>query len=188
MADTSAMLQEQARQYAFEVHASQSWAGHPYTEHLRRVHALCQELELGTEICTAAWLHDCLEDSDKAVSEHIQELQERFGLAVVELVFAVSGFGSRRTERCLDIVGKLWKIVRQSEISDFPTGVAAVNLKMADRWVNWHMSQQGIDTLSGKLCKLYLLEFQEHYRALLPYAHPELQRRLLELEKAQSFS
>ena len=183
MAEPVSASEELAMRYAFEVHAHQQWGPHPYSEHLRRVHALCTELALGPEVCTAAWLHDSLEDSSKPVPAHRQELTQRFGAQVSRLVFSVSGFGARRSERCADIVSKLWSEVREADKSRASQSVAAVSLKMADRWVNWSMASQGTDSASRKLCKLFAKEFDEHYRFLLPFAHPELQRKMLELSQ-----
>jgi (p)ppGpp synthase/HD superfamily hydrolase len=173
--------EELARLYALQVHAQQRWGQYAYFEHVRRVHALCAELELGKVVRTAAWLHDCLEDSDKPVDSHTAELAEQFGSEVCELVVCVSGFGANRTARTADIVSKLWQQVHRTPSAS--AQVPAVNLKLVDRFVNWSMCQQETDVLSRKLQKLFGREFAAHYRAFLPFAHPKLRALLQTLSQ-----
>lgn len=76
-----------ARAFALKAHGNQRYGLHPYRRHLEDVvdtlgRFLCVEAEL---FC-AAWLHDCLEDTDATE----EELSRLFGARVGALVAAVT--------------------------------------------------------------------------------------------------
>ncbi|MCU1645424.1 MAG: hypothetical protein JWN03_5699 [Nocardia sp.] len=109
-----------ARSYAGVAHGDQKYGVQPYSSHLAAVRAVLDDFGYGGDLGVAAWLHDVLEDT------HVtrEELESTFGLAVTELVWAVTGTGSSRMDRNEDMYRK---VVR------YPL---AVILKLADRIAN----------------------------------------------------
>ena len=77
-------LQEQAEEFARERHAPQKrkFSGEPYVNHPIRVRDLVAEFSQDEELLCAALLHDTLEDTETSMDE----LRERFGCRVAELV------------------------------------------------------------------------------------------------------
>lgn len=97
-------LVEHAKAFAIERHGGQQrkYTGEPYWYHLRNVAEILTKLGCHPVLIAAAWLHDCLEDTEtKAV-----ELEEHFGPEVYDLVFALTDFAStsvnRATRKAMD--------------------------------------------------------------------------------------
>jgi (p)ppGpp synthase/HD superfamily hydrolase len=88
VAERSPTVRE-ALETARRAHAGQirnGSGGMPYVEHPRTVAALLAEHGYGEEVLAAALLHDVVEDSDLTVDD----LRQRFGEPIVELVAALS--------------------------------------------------------------------------------------------------
>ncbi|WP_158675682.1 HD domain-containing protein [Nocardia stercoris] len=109
-----------ARQFAEIAHGDQRYGDGPYVNHLAAVRAVLADFGFGGDLGQAAWLHDVLEDTPVTRAE----LESRFGAAVTDLVWAVTGIGSDRKERNLDAYRKIAAHPR------------AVILKLADRTAN----------------------------------------------------
>ncbi|HOX22566.1 MAG TPA: HD domain-containing protein [Elusimicrobiales bacterium] len=78
----------QAFYYALRAHESQfrKGTGRPYIEHPLRVAAVLMELGAATEVVTAGFLHDVIEDTGKGQAE----IKALFGTRVAALVGSVS--------------------------------------------------------------------------------------------------
>ncbi len=81
-------LAAEAEAFAAEGHAGQirNYSGLPYIEHPQAVARMLREAGYGDEVQAAALLHDLLEDTDVPV----EEIRERFGERVAELVAVLS--------------------------------------------------------------------------------------------------
>lgn len=110
----------EARKFAIEKHADQKYGNHPYSYHLDMVYAIVCEANLGEDYEVAAYLHDSLEDTQTTK----EEIKEKFGGHVAEMVCSVTGVGANRKEKKLNMIKKL---------EEFNPGI---NLKMADRLAN----------------------------------------------------
>ncbi len=117
---------EEARAYAAQAHAAFTYGdGVPYTVHLAGVEQVLRRFGVTEaaepELLIAAWLHDVVEDTGRSVDE----VRERFGARVAELVWAVTNEpGPNRKER---------------HLKTYPKTLAtpgAVRLKLADRISN----------------------------------------------------
>lgn len=120
MTSTEDPLEQAARRFAEERHGGQQYGDRPYVVHLEAVRAVLHDFGHDGEIAAAAWLHDVVEDTPTTR----EEVAERFGDEVASLVWAVTGVGSNRKERCASAYAK---------IRAFP---AAATLKLADRIAN----------------------------------------------------
>lgn len=115
--------------YAIEKHAGQQYGHAPYHVHLfDAVHVLRRFFDwdsLPQEIVDAVWLHDTIEDT----SATKEEIEEKFGNRVAELVFAVTNEkGENRKERH----AKTYPKIRCTE--------DAITVKLADRIANIEQS------------------------------------------------
>ncbi|MGE3544876.1 MAG: HD domain-containing protein [Kofleriaceae bacterium] len=109
-----------ARSFAIERHADQRYGTAPYEVHLAAVRAVLAEIGITGPLLSAAWLHDVIEDT--ATTK--QEIVDRFGPVVAELVWAVTGVGADRKQRNHAVYAKLRAVPE------------AVTLKLADRIAN----------------------------------------------------
>lgn len=128
---------EKAREYAIHHHGEQMFGEQPYYYHLDMVHAIVVKFGLGEEYEIGAYLHDLLEDT--AITK--EELAQKFGEEMADMVFCVSGFGSNRQEKQKDIHNKL------------QTNIKSVNLKMCDRLANLITSKLNKPKLFQRYCK-----------------------------------
>lgn len=129
-----------AREYAIEHHQQQMYGDKPYVFHLDQVYDITVRFELGLEYQIAAYLHDIIEDTNITKNE----VENKFGVHISEMVFAVSGFGANRKERQQDI--KIKMVAYQPSI----------NLKMADRLANMLHSQINKPKLYDLYCKEHI--------------------------------
>ncbi|MEV0436459.1 HD domain-containing protein [Nocardia sp. NPDC050413] len=110
----------QAREFAVAAHGDQRYGERPYVAHLAAVRGVLDDFGFGGDLAVAAWLHDVIEDTPVTA----EEVESRFGRAVLDLVWAVTGVGSDRKARNLDAYTKIAAHPR------------AVILKLADRTAN----------------------------------------------------
>lgn len=118
-------LERAARRFAEERHAGQRYGDCPYLVHLDAVRCVLQDFGYGGALGAAAWLHDVVEDTPTSRDE----VASRFGEEVASLVWAVTGIGRNRKERCSSAYEK---------IRAHP---AAATLKLADRIANVEASR-----------------------------------------------
>lgn len=136
------------REFVAEKHKGQMYGEKPYMFHIEMVVlTLGQHLDLSLEKnidkLTAAYCHDIIEDQNVTK----QELQERFGENVANLVYALSGFGETRAERTQNTINKL---------NEF---VDAIDIKIADRFCNMQCARVDGKT---KLMKMYFNELPKY--------------------------
>lgn len=114
--------EQAARAYATERHAGQLYGSQPYIVHLTAVRQILRWAGFGDDhpLAIAAWLHDVVEDTGTTR----EEVRDRFGHEVAELVWAVTGTGANRKERNASAYAK---------IRAWPD---AATLKLADRIAN----------------------------------------------------
>ncbi|WP_181697944.1 HD domain-containing protein [Nocardia sp. GTS18] len=110
----------QAREFAVAAHGDQRYGERPYVTHLAAVRGVLDDFGFGGDLAVAAWLHDVIEDTPVTA----EEVESRFGRAVLDLVWAVTGVGPDRKARNLDAYTKIAAHPR------------AVILKLADRTAN----------------------------------------------------
>lgn len=106
--------------FAVERHGTQRYGDLPYIVHLTAVRAVLSDVGINGDFGVAAWLHDVVEDTPTTK----QEVYDRFGESVAELVWAVTGVGCDRKARCADAYAKMQALP------------AAATLKLADRIAN----------------------------------------------------
>lgn len=133
-----------ARLFAIEAHGDQLYAGKPYVFHLTQVVNVLQEFgyETDTDLLVAGYLHDSLEDTKVTPAE----IQSTFGCLVLDMVYAVSGFGPNRAARTANTIKKL---------HFYPEAIA---LKMADRLTNMRFSSKD----SAKHINMYIDELPKY--------------------------
>lgn len=119
--------EEQAREFAIAAHGEQRYGERPYRVHLAAVRQVLDDFGYDGDLGLAAWLHDVVEDTPVTA----EEVESRFGRAVLDLVWAVTGVGPDRPARNLDAYTK---------IAAHPP---AVILKLADRTANAEASPPG---------------------------------------------
>ncbi|MFE3545681.1 HD domain-containing protein [Nocardia sp. NPDC059177] len=118
--DSVAQQEAEAREFARAAHGDQKYGQSPYITHLAAVRGVLSDFGYDGAHGTAAWLHDVIEDTPVTA----EEVETRFGRAVLDLVWAVTGVGTDRKARNLDAYAK---------IAAHPP---AVILKLADRTAN----------------------------------------------------
>lgn len=151
--DNRPLLERKAEAYAATHHGGTKYSsGRPYTYHLGRTAAIMREV-LPTwhpwrdDLLAAAWLHDIVEDTKVSV----EDLAEKFGRRVADLVWAVTDErGRTREER---------KRATYPKIRATP---GAVLLKLCDRLANLEEASGG----GGSFLTMYA---REH-----PLFHAEL--------------
>lgn len=77
-------MEEEALRFATEAHGEQQrkFTNEPYIEHPKRVAEIVRGIPHTSEMICAAYLHDVVEDT----AVEIEEIQERFGAKVAQLV------------------------------------------------------------------------------------------------------
>ena len=110
----------EAREFAIAAHGDQRYGVHPYVTHLAAVRGVLDDFGYGGELALAAWLHDVVEDTPVTA----EEIESRFGRAVLDLVWAVTGIGPDRKAR------------NQNAYTKIAAHPRAVILKLADRTAN----------------------------------------------------
>ncbi|MFD6272497.1 HD domain-containing protein [Nocardia asteroides] len=161
--------ESEAREFALAAHGDQRYGDHPYSYHLAAVRRVLDDFGYDGELGTAAWLHDVVEDTPVTA----EEVESRFGRAVLDLVWAVTGIGPDRKARNLDAYTK---------IAAHPP---AVILKLADRTANAEASPSGSSWMG-----MYRTEhptFKSHLGALLE-GDPTVARMWERLERALDLS
>lgn len=157
---------KKARDFAIKKHGSQMYGENPYVYHLDKVYEIIINAGLGIDYQVAAYLHDCLEDTNTTK----EELLELFNENVVNLVYSVTGEGINRKERKQSTLKKL------NEFND------GISLKMADRLVNILESKN----TNLKLYEMYKKEHND-YKYLFnlgnEYLKSELEKSLVEKNK-----
>lgn len=156
-----------AMMFAQIAHAGQTYNEEvPYTFHLQSVVNVLERFGITEPIfICAAWLHDCIEDTNKSYND----IKKRFGEEVAEIVYCVtSELGRNRKERN----SKTYPKIRSN--------VNAIIIKIADRIAN---IEYGIAT-DGKN-EMYKTEYKEFRDALyikFP-GHEELERMWKHLDQ-----
>ena len=149
-------LEYEAMKFAVFMHGNQIYGAFPYIVHLSDV---VKNLRLyhydDEEILAAGWLHDTMEDCH--VSK--DQLYSLFGNKVTSLVTSVTGIGSNRVERKMDMISKL-KLYSK-----------AIPLKMADRLANIENCQK----FNPRMLEMYKKEFSD-YDELFESANSEMNR------------
>ncbi|MFC6013434.1 HD domain-containing protein [Nocardia lasii] len=112
--------ENEAREFALTAHGDQRYGEHPYITHLAAVRAVLDDFGYAGELGQAAWLHDVVEDTPVTA----EEIENRFGREVLDLVWAVTGVGPDRKAR------------NQNAYSKIVAHPRAVILKLADRTAN----------------------------------------------------
>lgn len=138
----------EVREFVAEKHKGQMYGEKPYMFHIEMVVlTLGQHLDLSLEKnidkLTAAYCHDIIEDQNVTK----QEIQEKFGENVANIVYALSGFGETRAQRTQNTIDKL---------NEF---VDAIDVKIADRFCNMHCARVDEKT---KLMKMYFNELPQY--------------------------
>lgn len=148
-----------AYSFAAEKHAHQRYGDAPYTVHLEAVRAVLRDAGFEDEhpLAIASWLHDTIEDT----ATTREEVQAHFGIAVADLVWAVTGIGQNRKERNAHAYAK---------IRATPD---AATLKLADRIANVEASANVPDKLA-----MYRKEWPGFRDALAGHGLPSLWERL----------
>lgn len=113
---------EAAKSWAHDLHESQKYGDQSYIVHLSEVVGVLFQFSITDDVMqVAAWLHDSVEDTDTT----IEQVRERFGDEVAELVGAVTSEpGKNRKERNAATYPKVARLMR------------ARVLKLADRIAN----------------------------------------------------
>lgn len=137
-----------AKYFAEIAHSGQIYNDEvPYTVHLQNVVGVLERFGLTDPVMICAgWLHDTIEDTTKSYND----IKDRFGVEVAELVFAVSSeLGRNRKER------------NEKTYPKIRANPQAVLLKLADRIAN---IEYGL--ANGGKTVMYTQEFPEFYKAL----------------------
>lgn len=135
---------EEARAYALEKHAGQTYGDLPYEYHLRQVAELLEPFN--DTIRAAGWLHDVVEDTDASLFE----IRQRFGGHVAQIV-----------DCCTDPPGDNRKQRKKGALQKLLAGPpAARTVKLADRICNMRASIE-----NPGMAKMYRDEFPEFIRA-----------------------
>lgn len=133
----------EARDFAKIKHGEQKYGEHDYVYHLDNVYKIAQEFNLEFKYLIAAYLHDVLEDTITTK----EELKEKFGIWISEVVWAVSGFGDGRKARKADMLAKI------EVFQD------AILLKMIDRLANMREASKNGE---AKLLQMYVDEIKDY--------------------------
>lgn len=137
-----------AMMFAQIAHSGQTYNDEvPYTFHLQAVVNVLERFGITDPIfICAAWLHDCIEDTNRSYND----LKKRFGETVAEIVYCVSSeLGRNRKERN----EKTYPKIKANE--------SAILLKLADRIAN---IEYGAAT--GGKNDMYKEEYEEFRNAL----------------------
>jgi len=92
------LAEADAMKFVQDRHGNKTYGDYPYFFHLYQVVAIAKEFGFGKDedIIIALWLHDIMEDADV----NYNEIKQKFGLTVAEIVYAVTDHkGRNRKER-----------------------------------------------------------------------------------------
>lgn len=155
--------EHEAYKLAMHFHGDQRYGDKPYEVHLQAVRDVLVEFgHKDDDILAAAWLHDIIEDTDCPA----RLVAEKFGAEVMNMVWAVTGFGVNRKARAEDAYAKL-------EHND-----RAVILKCADRIANTRAS------IGTDKEQMYAKAFGGFIQALEPWIPADMLAELLTITKA----
>ncbi|WP_082035880.1 HD domain-containing protein [Pedobacter lusitanus] len=165
---TNKELFNEAREFAIKSHGDQKYGISPYEIHLGNVISVLMRFNVdlsnayNLNLLIAAWLHDVLEDT-KITKD---QLQEKFGTAVAEIVYTLSDDeGNSREER----KANFYKKIAHNE--------DAIIVKLADRISNVEFS---IIHGNDQKYELYKAEEEKLETALLPALKSALGIELLQ--------
>lgn len=139
-----------AFEYASRMHNGQMYGTEPYVRHLfdvLRILRFRMDRPVNTVLLSAGWLHDAIEDTEATRDD----IQERFGRDVADIVWACTGVGANRKERNAMISERL-RIYH-----------SAVIVKLADRLANVESCWKAKDTRLF----MYYREHKDFRKALL---------------------
>ena len=160
-------LVKEAAYFAISAHGNQTYDSYPYYYHLEEVVDILREFGYTDDkYIVAGYLHDTLEDT--AVSYN--DIKERFGEEIAEIVFAVTDeLGRNRKER----KAKTYPKIKANK--------DAIIVKLADRISNMRNS-----LLKGhKMSEMYIKEYGT-FRSSLDTNDYELDSLWLELDGMNS--
>ncbi|MDO8806468.1 MAG: HD domain-containing protein [Elusimicrobiota bacterium] len=130
-------LLSRAEAFARRAHGAQRYGAYPYAKHLEdTVRILGRFLNQDTALFCAAWLHDCIEDTQTGADA----LRAEFGERIAGLVLAVT---RRATALGKEELGEYYARIKATP--------GAVTLKLADRIANVEACLNG--TNAGQLLK-----------------------------------
>lgn len=159
------MIEHEAYKVAVREHGEQMYGDKPYEFHLQAVRDVLVEFGYTDELyLAAAWLHDILEDTDYPA----RKIYEQFGSTVLNMVWAVTGFGPNRQDRADCVYRK---------INGFQNGAI---LKAADRIANMRAS---IGTNKEQMYHKAWPGFKEH---VLLWTPPNLRQELIRLHEGKA--
>lgn len=121
-----------AEVFARRAHGRQRYGAYPYAKHLEdTVRIMGRFLEQDAALFCAAWLHDCIEDTQTSA----EALRVEFGERISELVLAVT---RRATVSGKEELGEYYARIKATP--------GAVTLKLADRIANVEACLNGMNT------------------------------------------
>ena len=141
-------LVKEAAYFAISAHGNQTYDGYPYYYHLEEVVDILKEFGFTEDkYVISGYLHDALEDTAMSYND----IKEKFGVEVAEIVYAVTDeLGRNRKER----KAKTYPKIRENK--------DAIIVKLADRISNMRNS-----LLKGhKMSDMYLKEYKGFRSAL----------------------
>lgn len=118
---------KKAMAYAQKAHNVQVYGEcYPYFKHLENVYNVLLQFEIyDNDMLIAAWLHDCIEDTNTSYND----LKKEFGVDVAEIVYCVTDeLGRNRIER------------KEKTYPKIRSNPKSVILKIADRIANVQFS------------------------------------------------
>jgi (p)ppGpp synthase/HD superfamily hydrolase len=140
---------EKAKVFALEAHGDQSYGILPYSVHLESVASILKNY--GENVQIVGYLHDVLEDTEKAY----EDIEAVFGEFIAKCVSITTDEpGENRKERKRKTYDKLKKVSGELEL--------ALIVKAADRLANL---QACVKSNNIKLLKMYQKEHSDFYSA-----------------------
>lgn len=139
-------LIEQAKQFAIARHEGHQYGSHPYSFHLEMVALIAKANGADEEQIAAAWLHDSIEDAGVTY----EDISQRFGVKVADIVWALTGIGQTRLERVLDAVEKIERtpgagLVKLADrFANVSTSITDHQSRFARRYVSEHPLMRAI--------------------------------------------
>lgn len=153
--------ENRALEFAINAHGGQKYGEQPYSVHLIAVAHTLWVYGADEPLIVAGYLHDTIEDTKTTV----EDLRVEFGQEVADLVWAVTGVGANRKERCASAYVKMKAYPR------------SVTLKLADRLVNVETAKGNKSRQWGMYCKehpKFVSELRPHGPAVMWNALDEL--------------
>jgi len=156
-------LVKEAAYFAISAHGNQTYDGYPYYYHLEEVVDILKEFGYTEDkYIISGYLHDALEDTAMSFND----IKERFGIEVAEIVYAVTDeLGRNRKER------------KEKTYPKIKANKDAIIVKLADRISNMRNS-----LLKGhRMSDMYIKEYKG-FRGALDTNDYELDNLWLELD------